>query len=649
MCFIVVIFKIKNKGVFLVKKNINRISCLIVLVILLIECLPISLVFAKEEDEVIKYYPYSSWANELAIKHKLVLNENPKRAIQRWEVASIIYLLLDEPKGKSENKFDDMEAVSDYVRERIGVVAKRGIVFGYEDNTFKPFGGTTRAEFVVMLNRSGILEGKKDINTSDFGDIDGHWAKESIISVVKKGILKGKSESSFVPDASITIEEVFVIIDRILDSNSRKISETMLDVFGGKNYTEDDEYVFEEIYCKFDEIQNKMRAYWYDVEHYDYNNWSELVKVKDLIPVFYNCYKGIGKNTSKATKLSKWQETIDDARKVLDYSGSDEDLLEQNVTMDGFMSMWAENAPYGRSYVKSAPKEKVDKIKFENLLELPEDYYVTLVYWSVRDLLLPSEKKFPSNIYLNKLIYNYFIANIYKEQAQDLIKIYHPDWNIQLEESALPSNHRDLTIILDHIPKEVYEYPLYVDPNKDENGIPRDPTFSPKKYWEKYIFHYDKIYGDMKRYYEILLNVDYRTIEEEQFIKDIREVCDCPFPERIRKYVRYVKEHKIVIEGKGEPIYGFVYAGALFHTTRGMVDFNIVNADTDKNLLLFDEGFYSSEGNRTIVYTEKEYRFCHEVILQPKHYAPMEGEEYLQTPVAVYKILDFPIMSSICK
>ena len=50
-----------------------------------------------------------------------------------------------------ENDFADADKIADYAREAVAAMKKSGIVGGYEDNTFRPENGATRAETAKIL------------------------------------------------------------------------------------------------------------------------------------------------------------------------------------------------------------------------------------------------------------------------------------------------------------------------------------------------------------------------------------------------------------------------------------------------------------------------------------------------------------------
>jgi hypothetical protein len=81
---------------------------------------------------------------------------------------------------------------------------ENNFVYGYCDGTFRPGNEINRAEFADMVAYCidpEIIEGNEEVS---FSDIDGHWAKEAILKAVKAGFLSGFEDGTFKPDDGIT-------------------------------------------------------------------------------------------------------------------------------------------------------------------------------------------------------------------------------------------------------------------------------------------------------------------------------------------------------------------------------------------------------------------------------------------------------------
>ena len=111
--------------------------------------------------------------------------------------------------------------VSTVQGQAIVKMTEAGVVGGYEDGTFRPDGQLTRAEFVKIVN--GVFhyqETGEDVTA--FDDIDGHWAQRQIAIAQQNGYIggvgyiEGVGNHCFAPDATLTREQVAVILSRIL-------------------------------------------------------------------------------------------------------------------------------------------------------------------------------------------------------------------------------------------------------------------------------------------------------------------------------------------------------------------------------------------------------------------------------------------------
>lgn len=116
--------------------------------------------------------------------------------------------------------YDDVE--KDYWGyDVINTVTENGYMNGYEENniyTFKYDRNMSRAEFVTILGRfEGInSDAAADYKFTDIKEVTASWAGAHIAWANQNGIVVGRSETEFDPDASITREEMAAIIGRYL-------------------------------------------------------------------------------------------------------------------------------------------------------------------------------------------------------------------------------------------------------------------------------------------------------------------------------------------------------------------------------------------------------------------------------------------------
>ncbi|WP_256761046.1 S-layer homology domain-containing protein [Cohnella sp. WQ 127256] len=117
----------------------------------------------------------------------------------------------EQPKDTtSEVKFSDI--AKHWAEASIKQAVYGGIVKGYTDGTFKPNATVTRAEFAVMLMNVLKLQGNgAKLTFTDNAKI-GAWAQNAVAQAVQAGIIKGNQDGSFRPNAEVTRAEMAVMI-----------------------------------------------------------------------------------------------------------------------------------------------------------------------------------------------------------------------------------------------------------------------------------------------------------------------------------------------------------------------------------------------------------------------------------------------------
>jgi len=101
--------------------------------------------------------------------------------------------------------------------EFIEKLVENGIITGYEDNTLRPKGNVTRAEFTKMI--TAALRINAGGTATPFTDVpDGSWFKECVELGYGNGLIKGVSDTSFAPNATITRQDLATIAYRALDA-----------------------------------------------------------------------------------------------------------------------------------------------------------------------------------------------------------------------------------------------------------------------------------------------------------------------------------------------------------------------------------------------------------------------------------------------
>ena len=110
-------------------------------------------------------------------------------------------------------QFKDVKA-GDWYKTAVDIMAKQGIVKGYEDGTFRPNQPITRREFAAIAARyAGNLDTWKtfrDVPPTD-------WAYKLINRVAGAGWINGYEDGTFRPNNNITRAEVVAIVNRMLN------------------------------------------------------------------------------------------------------------------------------------------------------------------------------------------------------------------------------------------------------------------------------------------------------------------------------------------------------------------------------------------------------------------------------------------------
>jgi len=131
--------------------------------------------------------------------------------------AKIAVLAIAQPKPTEQPTIKLTDIAGHWAEANIKQAIIDGIVTGYADGTFKPNRMVTRAEFAVMLMKALKLEGNgNDLTFKDTVNI-GSWAQKAVAQAVEAGIIKGKEDGTFRPNAAITRSEMAAMVARTLN------------------------------------------------------------------------------------------------------------------------------------------------------------------------------------------------------------------------------------------------------------------------------------------------------------------------------------------------------------------------------------------------------------------------------------------------
>ncbi len=110
-----------------------------------------------------------------------------------------------------------------WAQEQIAAWIAKGLVKGYDDGRFKLDHPITRAEFIVLVNRTFGFSGQSDISFTDVSAT--HWAYADMAKAVHAGYMTGYADGTIGASVPISRQEVAVIVSRLLklDTTQAKV------------------------------------------------------------------------------------------------------------------------------------------------------------------------------------------------------------------------------------------------------------------------------------------------------------------------------------------------------------------------------------------------------------------------------------------
>lgn len=109
-----------------------------------------------------------------------------------------------------------------WAEESIKRFVSHGYIDGYSDGTFRPNNRVTRAEFVKIFNNYFNL---KNSSGKEFVDTRNHWAKREIDIAVTNKITNGVSKYEFAPNKYITREQAATMVANYLEIHDNNYEE----------------------------------------------------------------------------------------------------------------------------------------------------------------------------------------------------------------------------------------------------------------------------------------------------------------------------------------------------------------------------------------------------------------------------------------
>ena len=142
----------------------------------------------------------------------------PYGTITRGEVATIFFrLLTDKARDKywsQTNGYSDCGSDL-WCNNAISTLTNMGIIDGFQDGAFRPYGKITRAQFAKMA--VGFFETTKEEYGGYFSDVEPDaWYTDYVEAASRVGLVQGFEDGTFRPNAHITRAQSCVIVNRAL-------------------------------------------------------------------------------------------------------------------------------------------------------------------------------------------------------------------------------------------------------------------------------------------------------------------------------------------------------------------------------------------------------------------------------------------------
>lgn len=132
-----------------------------------------------------------------------------KKLIALLTVTAMLAISVFQIPASAE--FSDVGDTNPY-KKAITTLSTLSVISGYDDNTFKPDGAITRAEFTKLVV---FMLGLQDIEYTQytFGDVDPtHWARNYIQTGYNRGIIAGFDDGTFKSEESVTYAQALKMV-----------------------------------------------------------------------------------------------------------------------------------------------------------------------------------------------------------------------------------------------------------------------------------------------------------------------------------------------------------------------------------------------------------------------------------------------------
>jgi hypothetical protein len=150
---------------------------------------------------------------------------DPDGHVTRAQFAAMLLRAVKIKEQSGNGKFKDVGKDAWYAGA-VATAVEKHLAGGYPDGTFKPNAYITREELAFMINQALAYEGQElplsasGVNEQlspfkDAGKISS-WSRPAMASIIKQGIIKGRTEDQCAPQATATRAEAVVMLKNML-------------------------------------------------------------------------------------------------------------------------------------------------------------------------------------------------------------------------------------------------------------------------------------------------------------------------------------------------------------------------------------------------------------------------------------------------
>jgi len=116
-----------------------------------------------------------------------------------------------EDTDETDDEVSFPDVANNKYKDSIIAIAKKGIVHGNPDGTYKPDSNINRAEFTTIVINA-IMDEKDVSGKNCFPDIEEEWYAKFVCTAKKEGIISGNPDGNFAPTDNINLAEASTIL-----------------------------------------------------------------------------------------------------------------------------------------------------------------------------------------------------------------------------------------------------------------------------------------------------------------------------------------------------------------------------------------------------------------------------------------------------